>query len=138
MKPTKDKIFFDSNILVYSYSTSDVRKQTIARKLMLLDNRFISTQVLNETSNVLQKKYAVERAALIELATDFENHFYIHKLTVANTKKALYIAEKYKFSFYDSLIIAAAIECDCTTLYSEDMQHNLIIESTLKIINPFV
>ena len=44
---------------------------------------------------------------------------------------------KYKYSYYDSLIIAAALESKCTVLYSEDMQHDQIIESTLQIINPF-
>jgi hypothetical protein len=50
---------------------------------------------------------------------------------------ACQIAEKYQFSFYDSLIIASALKCDCYTLYSEDLQHGQIIEDKLKIINPF-
>ena len=45
-----DKIFLDSNILVYCYSTSDVRKQGIARALSAVDNVHLSTQVLNETT----------------------------------------------------------------------------------------
>lgn len=49
------KTFLDSNILVYCYSTSDARKQGIARTLSALDNVHISTQVLNETTNVLSK-----------------------------------------------------------------------------------
>jgi predicted nucleic acid-binding protein len=51
---------------------------------------------------------------------------------------ACQIAEKYHFSFYDSLIIAASLECDCNILYSEDMHHGQIIENKLKIVNPFL
>ncbi len=50
---------------------------------------------------------------------------------------AIDIREKYKFQYYDSLIIATALENKCTILYSEDMQHGQIIERQLKIINPF-
>ena len=53
-------------------------------------------------------------------------------------KKAIEIANKYGFSFYDSLIINAAIESGCKMLYSEDMQHGQVIEKKLTIINPFV
>lgn len=52
--------------------------------------------------------------------------------------KAINIKDKYKFQYYDSLIIATALENGCNTLYTEDMQHNQIIENQLKIINPFV
>jgi len=50
---------------------------------------------------------------------------------------ALIIKERYQFSFYDSLIIASAIEADCDILYSEDMQHKQIIDEQLQILNPF-
>lgn len=66
-----DSIFLDSNILVYCYSTTDVSKQEIARNLTLLDNVFISTQVLNETANVLHKKFAIPWPQLAGLITDF-------------------------------------------------------------------
>jgi predicted nucleic acid-binding protein len=49
----------------------------------------------------------------------------------------LTVMERYRFSFYDSLIIATALEASCTTLYSEDMQHGQLIENKLLIINPF-
>jgi predicted nucleic acid-binding protein len=47
------------------------------------------------------------------------------------------IRQKYRLSFWDSLIIASALENNCLTLYSEDMQDGQIIEDRLKIINPF-
>ncbi|MBS1524234.1 MAG: hypothetical protein JST19_01215 [Bacteroidetes bacterium] len=52
--------------------------------------------------------------------------------------EACKIAEKYGYSFYDSLIISAALSSNCGILYSEDMTHNHLIEKKLRIINPFV
>jgi len=132
-----DNIFLDSNILVYCYSTTEVVKQATARSLMLLDNVFISTQVLNETANVLHKKYTIPWLQLADLIADFENNFLIHNLTAANTKTACLIAQRYMFSLYDSLIISAALDCNCSILYSEDMTDGLLIDGKLKIANPF-
>jgi predicted nucleic acid-binding protein len=53
-------------------------------------------------------------------------------------KKAIELHFRYQFSFYDSLIIAAALEAHCTTLFSEDMHAGLVIENKLTIVNPFI
>jgi predicted nucleic acid-binding protein len=53
-------------------------------------------------------------------------------------RKAQYLGEKYQFQLFDSIIVASAIESGCQMLFSEDMQHNLLVEKSLKIINPFV
>jgi predicted nucleic acid-binding protein len=63
------------------------------------------------------------------------NIFTINKRT---TEIALDIMNRYKYSYYDSLILSAALGSDCSILYSEDMQHEQVIEKSLKIINPFV
>lgn len=57
---------------------------------------------------------------------------------VDNINSATLIADKYHFSFYDSLIIAAALKASYKVLYSEDMQHGQVIENTLTIVNPFL
>ena len=62
----------------------------------------------------------------------------LHTNTQITIIKACEIAERYRFSFYDSMIITAALESNCEILYSEDMQHNQTIDDTLKIINPFL
>lgn len=48
------------------------------------------------------------------------------------------LVKKYKFQMFDAIIISSALRSDCSVLYSEDMQHNLIVDKKLKIINPFV
>jgi|LakMenEpi03Aug12_release.lakeMendotaPanAssembly.Ray.scaffolds.fasta_scaffold16021_2 predicted nucleic acid-binding protein len=134
----KDKLFLDSNILVYCYSTSDMHKRGIARSLASMDNVHISTQVLNETTNVLAKKYSIPWSDLAKLIDDFENNFTVRLVSISEIRKACGIAERYGFSFFDSLMIASALECNCDVLYSEDMQNGQIIEDKLKIVNPFL
>jgi len=57
---------------------------------------------------------------------------------IPNTvKEACKLAQKYRYSFYDSLIIAAAIECNCNIFYSEDMHDGQTVEGIFKIVNPF-
>jgi predicted nucleic acid-binding protein len=58
-------------------------------------------------------------------------------LTAETHDAGLRIASKYRFAFYDALIAAAALEADCTTLYSEDFQDGQVIEGTLIVRNPF-
>jgi predicted nucleic acid-binding protein len=59
-------------------------------------------------------------------------------LTPEHHDKGLDIAERYRFSFYDSIIVASALLADCKTLYSEDLQHRQVLERQLEVINPFV
>jgi len=61
----------------------------------------------------------------------------VHVNKPATVEQACRIADNYKFSFYDSLIVSAALACNCAILYSEDMHHGQLIEDRLKIINPF-
>ena len=133
-----DKIFLDSNILVYSYSDTELEKQHIARNIIAENNSFISTQVLQELSNILIKKFKKSfKDVGITINESCKNN-----ILLVNSKdtiiKACNIADKYKFSFYDSLIIASALECNCKILYSEDLQHKQVIEKSLSIVNPFL
>jgi len=134
----RDKIFLDSNILIYCYSNTDLNKQYKARELILNENSIISTQVLNETIHILQKKYGVSWKNLEILIHDFENNFIIQPVTSKEIKNACQLANRYGFSFYDSLILAAALESNCSLLFSEDMQHKQLIEYKIKILNPFL
>lgn len=71
------------------------------------------------------------------MVLELDNSFEICNFTIKTQVKALRIKEKYKYQYYDSLIIATALERGCSALYSEDMQHNQNIESKLIIKNPF-
>ena len=133
-----DSIFLDSNILVYCYTVSDLKKMDIARSLASAEYVHISTQVVNETTNVLRKKHAIAWDDLKVMIEDFEVNFLICQLTTSDSQRACQISKRYGYSFYDSLIISTALECNCQILYSEDLQHLQIIENKLKIVNPFL
>ncbi len=133
-----DKVFLDTNILIYCYSSSDAVKQSKAQNIANQANAFVSTQVLKEFTNVLYKKFKLNWQAISEALDELEKNFNVHTNTPISIKKACQIADRYSFSFYDSLIIAAALEADCVTLYSEDMQDGQLIENKLTIKNPLV
>ena len=134
----KDKVFFDTNILVYAYSDTEIEKQTIARKLITECNSFISTQVIQELSNILTKKFSKSwKEALQTIAESCKNNR-LHINEQSTIEYACTIAEKYKFTFYDSLIISAALQCNCKILHTEDLQHHQIIDQSLKILNPLI
>jgi predicted nucleic acid-binding protein len=134
----KDNIFLDTNILVYSYSNNEINKRIIARELIAENNSYVSTQVLQELCNTITRKLGFSFADAINVSNEVAQNNNLHTNTQKTILKACQIAERYLFSFYDSLIVAAAIECNCTVLYSEDMHHNQIIENTIKIVNPFL
>lgn len=131
-------VFLDTNLLVYTYSSTESSKQEIAQNIVINNRTFISTQVLQELTNIITKKFKFN----YQKATEVIEECCINSDLSTNTKNTILLAHqiagKYGFSFYDSLIISAALECDCSILYSEDMHHNQIISKTLKIVNPFV
>ena len=138
-----DKIFIDTNILVYLFDKTERLKQTKAKKIIserLSSSKFfLSVQVINEFINITSKKISFpiplnKQKEIIDLLNDI---FIIVSLSLETTLSAIEIKNKYKYSFWDSLIISSAIENKCNILFSEDMQHGSIVESTLTIVNPF-
>lgn len=132
------RIFLDTNVLVYAYSEDDLLKRSQALAINGQPERWLSTQVLTEFANVFHRKLRVPwpdvQVALLEISVGFN----IHANTAATILKATQIAQRYGFSWFDSLIVAAALECSCETLYSEDLQHGQLIEQTLQVVNPFL
>lgn len=129
------KAFFDTNILVYA-ATSDPRKQ---RAMECLERRGIaSVQVLNEFVHVARRKFDQDwqriETALLKFRMALDD---VVPVTLSTHESAFSLARDHRLAFYDALIVAAAIEAGCDTLYSEDMQHGRSI-GTLRIENPFL
>lgn len=138
MRPMKDNVFFDTNILVFAYSYTELEKQRLARQLIAESNSFISTQVLQELANTLTRKFKFSYPDAAKAIKESRENNNLHINTESTLLQACTIAKRYRFSFYDSVIISAALESDCTVLYTEDMNHGQVIESKLKIANPFL
>lgn len=132
--------FADSNVLVYAYNDGEPVKQRIAQDLLKQPGRALSTQVLQEFCNVMRRRLGFSWQQVAQALTEVRQNFrtgVIHTNSPATVQDALRIAGRYGLSFYDALIVAAALETGCITLYSEDMQHGLVIDGRLTIHNPF-
>ncbi|MFZ4663953.1 MAG: PIN domain-containing protein [Caldilineaceae bacterium] len=134
--------FLDTNILVYSFDKTTVRKQTIARQLirhgLQTQRGVISTQVMQEFLNLAIRKF-VPPLPLPETREYLKNTLMPlcqHFPSIAFYEQALVIQVETGYSWYDALVITAAIEVNCTTLLSEDLHHGQIIRG-LTILNPF-
>jgi predicted nucleic acid-binding protein len=136
MKQMSDKFFVDTNILIYTVGNI-MPKKDIAVGL-ITGQTAISTQVITETINVMYRKLKYEYSEIRIVINKFIEEMELYAITGHTIRTALNIAEKYGYSYFDSQIIASALEHDCSVLYSEDMQHNQIIEKRLRIINPFL
>jgi len=135
--------FIDSNVFVYLFDENDAHKWQIARTLIhnALENSsaLISFQVVQETLNVITKKLAVPVTPQDAMQFLDKMLFPLWKINPSRMlyQRGLDIQSRYQFNFYDSLIVAAALQAGCKTLYSEDLQHGQRIEQ-LAIHNPFM
>ena len=136
----KTKVFFDSNILVYFADSADPQKQQIAENLIknavINDNGVISTQSLQEFFAATTRKLLCTKEKAKEYVENFSDSFTVEQVSVPLILKAINISIKNQFSFWDSLILSAAIQSGCIICYSEDLSNGQIIEG-VKIVNPF-
>jgi predicted nucleic acid-binding protein len=127
--------FLDSNILVYAFS-EDAR--TSVAEALLESEPTISVQNLNEFVNVTRRKLAFSwtevREALDQIRLLCPRILTIGMDTHLN---AVRLAERYDFATFDALIVASALEAECDVLWSEDMQHGMVVDGRLRIANPF-
>jgi len=132
----KDRVFLDSNVIIYSLGMDKVKKEISVD--LLKNSPYISVQVVNEVVNISTKKLKMTPSDAYQIGRVLINTCKTVSLTGNIVLKGFDIAEKYGFSFWDSLIIAAAMENECSILYTEDLQHNQSIENKLTIKNPYL
>ncbi|MGB9433692.1 MAG: PIN domain-containing protein [Candidatus Acidiferrum sp.] len=138
-----DKFFLDTNIFVYSFDASAPKKSRQAAELIRrgIQTRqgIVSYQVVQEFFNVALRRFAKSMTtaeAEQYLSTTFRPLLSVHS-SQAVYGESLRIAAKFKLSWYDSLIVASALEGHCDVLYSEELQHGQQFED-LQISNPFL
>jgi predicted nucleic acid-binding protein len=144
MKSTvKSNIFIDSNIWIYAFLDSEKDHVKQQRVLSLLegipDDRAViaSIQVVNEFHWILSRKYGIDDATIkTKVTKGIAAIASIAPLDFKVYQGAFRIRSKYNVSFWDSLIVSSAMENKCSVLYSEDMQHGLLIDNKLKVLNP--
>jgi predicted nucleic acid-binding protein len=131
-----DRAFFDSNVLIYAMVSGDSRRERSQE--LVAQGGVISVQVLNEFVAVARRKMHMPWedviGALHEVRILFPSPV---SITLDTHEAALKIAQQYGFGIYDAMIAAAALEANCSTLYSEDLQDGQVIDERLTIRNPF-
>jgi len=139
----KDRFFLDTSLFVYSFDHSAPAKAKRARDLIAdaVTSRkgIVSYQVVQEFLNVALKRF--ERPMKPPEAEQYLTTVFRPLLSVYASQglflEALRLCGRYRFGWYDSLIVAAALEGQCSVVYSQDLQHGLRI-GDLVVTNPFL
>jgi predicted nucleic acid-binding protein len=126
--------FFDSNVLLYLVAP-ELSKAERAEALLNTGGK-ISIQVLGEVATVARRKFRMTFREIRELLLGIRLACSVHTADLGTHELGLDIAERYRFSIYDSMLLASALEAGCHTFYSEDLHHGQRIEG-LTIRNPF-
>ena len=130
-------IALDTNILVYCHSNDELDKQEIAMRLVA-SCPIISTQALSEYLNVVKRKLKLPKNEIMDVCLQNIEMCILQPVSLTTLKYARHFLDLYDFQLFDSIIVASAFESDCSILYSEDMQHGLVVEKRMKIVNPFI
>ena len=131
--------FFDTNIVVCGFDRGAPLKQDRALALlsehMSAGTAVFSTQVLQETYVTLTRKQALAPADALDVVRALSQERIIGS-SAEFVVRALILSQKRRLSAWDALVLQAALDAGCTTLYSEDLQHGARIDG-LRIVNPF-
>lgn len=130
------RVFFDTNILLYLLSGEGARADLAER--LLERGGVISVQVLNEFASVATRKLRLTLAEIKEVLQTLQACCEVQPLTLETHQRGIALAERYQLPLYDAMIAASALLSDCDVLYSEDFQHSMKLDGSLKIENPFL
>ncbi len=135
MTAASPRPFVDTNVLLYLLSGEEAKADKA--EALLAGRITISVQVLNEFANVARRRLGLEWRELVEVLRDIRSFSQVLPITEETHDRGLALAERYRLSLYDSMIVASALVAGCSVLYSEDMHNGLRIERSLTIRNPF-
>ncbi|OGP50420.1 MAG: hypothetical protein A2Y79_05855 [Deltaproteobacteria bacterium RBG_13_43_22] len=137
----KDRVFLDTNILVYAYDRHDPRKQGVAQSLLIdvveNESAALSVQVLGEFFSVVtrQIKHPMTPDEAKEAIELFSN-LLIQEIDLAMVERAIDTHKLYRISYWDALIVSAAERARCKRILSEDLNDGQFYHS-IAISNPF-
>ncbi|MCL2078377.1 MAG: PIN domain-containing protein [Oscillospiraceae bacterium] len=133
----KDKVFLDTNVFVYTQSSVEPKKRTISLNAIEQYDCVVSTQIFSEICNVMIKKLQMHIDEVKQIIAAVNDKCSVAVVTYDTVQLALDLKERYGYSYYDSLVLATALESGCQKIFTEDMRNGQIIENTLKIVNIF-
>jgi predicted nucleic acid-binding protein len=127
--------FFDTNVLLYLLG-DDEEKASRAEDL-LSHGGTVSVQVLNEMASVITRKMNLAWPETLDILSTVRSLCQVEPLTLETHQEGLRLANRYRLSVYDAMIVASALLAGCQTLVTEDLQDGLCVENGLTILNPF-
>ena len=134
----RDRVFLDTNIIIYLYSEDEDDKRDTAYKFLNESDCVTSIQAMNEASNVWLRKHSLSKDVISRYLNEIElvcDDILLVKRKTIN--QALELRERFDCSFYDCLMLASALEAGCNIILTEDMNNGQVIDGILKILNPF-
>lgn len=138
-----DKVFVDTNIWLYALlevvdTPADRRHQQAISFLAQLTRPVINSQVIRETCGNLIKKAKMPEASIQGLLLAWYRDSEVVTSNAAQYLLASELRTNNAFSYWDTMIVAAALDAGCTNMFSEDLQHGQKILGQLTIVNPFL
>ncbi len=131
-----DRCFLDSNVILYALDASDESRANVARRLVAA-RPVVSTQVLGETASVMLRKLGIPPDQVGEHLRLLQRRCFVTITALTDYFRAVELHKRYQFSFWDCLVIAAALSAECEILYTEDLQDDQVLEGRLRVLNPF-
>jgi predicted nucleic acid-binding protein len=127
--------FFDTSVLLYLLSGDTAKADRV--ETLLTDRGVVSVQILNEFAVVALRKLKMPLNDIREILDTIRAVCAVEPITVETHDRGLAVFERYRFSLYDSMLIAAALIAGAKIIYSEDLQHGQVIDNQLRVTNPF-
>src|SRR6266536_601238 len=128
--------FIDTNVWLYAFIQAQNHDKTATAKTIIESSRIVlSSQVVNEVCVNLINKAHFDEVSIRNLVESFYNRYHVALVTQPTLLRASQLRYRHSFSYWDSLIVAAALAEGTTILYSEDMHSGLTVDNSLQIIN---
>jgi len=127
--------FFDTSVLLYLLSSDAAKADRV--EALLSTPGVVSVQVLNEFAVVALRRLKMPLNEIREILDTIRAVCAVEPVTVETHDRGLAVLERYRFSLYDSMLVAAALIAGAKIIYSEDLQHGQVIDHQLRVTNPF-
>lgn len=133
-----DRVFVDSNVWIYAFvKRQDPTKHRIAQAVTLRSNLVISDQVVREVCRTLLRKEKHTEDEIIRTIRSFYANYEVVHASKEIDVDGSRLRQAYSLSYWDSLIVAAALSANASILISEDMHDGLVVDGRLTVHNPF-
>ncbi|MCL2027310.1 MAG: PIN domain-containing protein [Bacteroidales bacterium] len=132
---TNKRFALDTNVLIY-LGGNDAAKRSVSEDLLSFAP-VIPSQVVTEFLNVMRRLRNISKLQAMDEAKALFADCTIAPIQNSTISLAATLIQKYDFQLFDSIVVALALEANCDILYTEDMQHGLLVNKKLQIVNPF-